>query len=92
MRQIHGNTEQMVGLVAGSRTYKNVKRCLFDVLQRGCVYSRFLFTADGFDMYRWLVDRYLVGACVYGQVIKKRKKNRVDGQTQPIVWDPGTTR
>ena len=27
--------------------------------------------------YRWLVARYLVGACVYGQVIKKRKKNRV---------------
>ena len=23
------------------------------------------------------MDRYLVGACVYGQVIKKRKKNRV---------------
>ena len=66
-----------VGLVVGSRTYKNVKRCLFDVLQRGCVYSRFLFTTDGFDMYRWLVDRYLAGACVYGQVIKKRKKNRV---------------
>ena len=66
-----------VGLVVGSRTTKNVKRCLFDVLQRGCVYSRFLFTTDGFDMYRWLVDRYLTGACVYGQVIKKRKKNRV---------------
>ena len=28
-------------------------------------------------MYEWLVNRYLVGACVYGQVIKKRKKNRV---------------
>jgi IS1 family transposase len=66
-----------VGLVVGSRTYRNVNRCLFAVLQRGCVYSRFLFTTDGFDMYRWLVDRYLAGACVYGQVIKKRKKNRV---------------
>ena len=39
-----------VGLVVGSRTYKNVKRCLFDVLPRG-VYSRFLFTTDGFDVY-----------------------------------------
>ena len=66
-----------VGLAVGSRTYKNVKRCLFDVLLRGFFYGRFLFTTDGFDMYRWLVDRYLVGACVYGQVIKKRKKNRV---------------
>ena len=75
-----------VGLVVGSRTYKNVKRCLLDVLHRGRIYSRFLFTTDGFEMYapkevplghRWLVDRYLAGACVYGQVIKKRKKNRV---------------
>jgi len=40
-----------VGLVVGSRTYKNVKRCLFDVLPRGRVYSRFLFTTDGFDVY-----------------------------------------
>ena len=66
-----------VGLVVGSRTYKNVKRCLFDVLMRGCFYGRFLFTTDGFEMYKWFVNRYLVGACVYGQVIKKRKKNRV---------------
>ena len=27
--------------------------------------------------HRWLVDRFLAGACIYGQVIKKRKKNRV---------------
>ena len=52
------------------------KRCLLDVLHRGCVYGRFLFTTDGFEMYGWLVNRYLVGACVHGQVIKKRK-NRV---------------
>ena len=61
----------------GSRTYKNVKRCLLDVLHRGCVYRRFLFTTDGFEMYRCLVDRYLAGACIYGQVIKNRRKNRV---------------
>jgi hypothetical protein len=44
---------------------------------RGLVYGQFLFTTDGFEMYRWLVARYLVEACIYGQVIKKRKKNRV---------------
>jgi transposase-like protein len=66
-----------VGLAVGSRTYKNVKRCLLDVLHRGCIYGRFLFTTDGVEMYRWLVDRYLAGACIYGQVIKKRRKNRV---------------
>ena len=31
-----------VGLTVGSRTYKNVKRCLLDVLQRGRIYDRFL--------------------------------------------------
>ena len=66
-----------VRLAVGSRTYKNVKRCLFDVLHRGCFYGRFLFTTDGFEMYEWLVNWYLAGACIYGQVIKKRKKNRL---------------
>ena len=54
-----------------------MNRCLLDILHRGCVCGRFLFTTDGFEMYRWLVDRYLTGACIYGQVIKKRRKNRV---------------
>ena len=44
---------------------------------RGLVYGQFLFTTDGFEMYRWVVNRYLVGVCIYGQIIKKRKKNRV---------------
>jgi hypothetical protein len=28
-------------------------------------------------MYRWFAQRYMPGACVHGQVIKKRRKNRV---------------
>ena len=66
-----------VGLVVGSRSYTNVKKCLFEVLRKGRVHGQFLFTTDGFDMYRWFAQRYMSGACVHGQVIKKRRKNRV---------------
>ena len=66
-----------VGLVVGSRSYANVKKCLFEVLRKGRVHGRFLFTTDGFDMYRWFAQRYMPGTCVHGQIIKKRRKNRV---------------
>ena len=36
-----------------------------------------MFTTDGFEMYEWAVKRSLVGACIFGQVIKKRRENRV---------------
>ncbi len=66
-----------VGLVVGSRSYTNVKKCLFEVLRKGRIHKQVLFTTDGFDMYRWFAQRYMPGACIHGQVIKKRRKNRV---------------
>ena len=30
-----------------------------------------------FELYRWFVQRYLKGIAIYGQIIKKRSKNRV---------------
>ncbi len=38
---------------------------------------RFLFTTDGFELYEWAAKRLLQGICIYGQVIKKRRENRV---------------
>ena len=61
----------------GKRNYQNMKRCLFQFLKNGRVSVPFLFTTDGLDMYRWFVQRYLKGIAIYGQIIKKRCKNRV---------------
>jgi hypothetical protein len=50
---------------------------LWQFLTNGRVLEPFLFTTDGLDMYRWFVQRYLKGVAIYGQIIKKRCKNRV---------------
>jgi len=50
---------------------------ILDTIQRGRIEHRFLFTTDGFEMYEWAVKRLLAGICIYGQVIKKRRENRV---------------
>ena len=55
----------------------HIKRVLLDTLQRGRVEHRFLFTTDGFEMYEWAAKELLLGVCIYGQVIKNRRENRV---------------
>ena len=74
---IEVSTRLWISMVVGNRTYQNVKRCLWQFLSKGRVSVPFLFTTDGFDMYRWFVQRYLKGVALYGQIIKKRSKNRV---------------
>ncbi len=64
-------------VVIGRRNFRNIKTGILDTLRCGRIESRFLFTSDGFEMYEWAVKRLLAGVCIYGQVIKKRRENRV---------------
>ena len=66
-----------VSAVVGRRNFRNIKRVILNTLQRGCVEHRFLFTTDGFELYEWAAKRLLKGVCIYGQVTKKRRENRV---------------
>ena len=66
-----------ISVEMGRRNFRNIKRVILNTLQRGCVEHRFLFTTDGFEMYEWAAKRLLPGICIYGQVIKKRRENRV---------------
>ena len=66
-----------ISVEIGRRNFRSIKRVLLDTLQRGRVEHRFLFTTDGFEMYEWAAKRLLLGVCIYGQVIKKRRENRV---------------
>ena len=50
---------------------------ILNTLERGRAERRFLFTTDGFEVYEWTTKRLLPGICIYGQVIKKRRENRV---------------
>jgi transposase-like protein/IS1 family transposase len=66
-----------ISVVVGSRNFRNIKTGILDTIQRGRIEHRFLFTTDGFEMYEWAVKRLLACVCIYGQVIKKRRENRV---------------
>jgi IS1 family transposase len=66
-----------ISVAIGRRNFRNIKEAVTNTLQQGCIKHRFLFTTDGFEMYEWAAKRFLVGICIYGQVIKKRRENRV---------------
>ncbi len=66
-----------VSAVVGRRNFRNLKGVILNTLQRGIVEHRFLFTTDGFEVYEWAAKRLLPSICIYGQVIKKRRENRV---------------
>jgi IS1 family transposase len=63
--------------VIGRRSYRNTEAVFNDVLYRGTIVGRLLVTSDGFDYYEAVIRRLLGHACVYGQVLKTRRNNRV---------------
>ncbi len=66
-----------ISVEIGRRNFRDIKKVMTDSLQRGRIEHLFLFTTDGFEMYEWVAKRLLSGIYIYGQVIKKRRENRV---------------
>jgi hypothetical protein len=66
-----------ISVGVGRRSFRNIKTGILNTLRRGRIERRFLFTTDGFGMYEWAVKKLLAGVCIYGQVIKKQRENRV---------------
>jgi IS1 family transposase/transposase-like protein len=66
-----------IGSVFGRRSYKNVKRVIIDAVSNGRFTHRFLFTTDGYEPYAWAAKSVLGMSCIYAQVFKKRRNNRV---------------
>ena len=64
-------------MVVGRRNFRHIKKVILSTLKRGLIEHRFLSTTDGFEMYELAAKRLLRGVCVYAQVIKKRRENRV---------------
>jgi len=77
-------------VVIGRRSFANVKLALRKAVHNGKYMKRFLFTTDGFDPYAWAVKQILLPLCVYGQVIKKRRKNRVVKVDRKLVYGTGS--
>ena len=63
--------------VLGRRSYRNIRRLFCDVVSRGDIDAPLFITTDGFRPYDWVISRVFGPACVYGQIIKTRRKNRV---------------
>jgi IS1 family transposase len=63
--------------VVGRRNYRNTLGLFRDILRRMKLDSVPLITTDGFKFYRQVVRRLFGLACLYGQVIKKRRNDRV---------------
>ncbi len=63
--------------VVGNRNYRSVKTLLTQVIDVCRIVGLFIFTTDGFEPYFWAAKNLLDSICLYAQVIKKRRKNRV---------------
>ena len=65
------------GSFLGRRSYRNTKAVINDVILRGRLVGFPLIATDGFEYYFAVIARLIGPACVYGQVIKTRRNNRV---------------
>jgi len=63
-----------ISKVVGSR---NIKTLLNQVIDACQIVNPFIFTTDGFEPYSWAAKNLLDSICLYAQVIKKRRKNRI---------------
>jgi IS1 family transposase len=63
--------------IVGKRNYKNIRRLFQDTIFRSEMNAEPLITTDGFRPYTWVIKRLFGCSCVYGQVIKTRRKDRV---------------
>ncbi len=50
------------------------------------IVNPFIFTTDGFEPYSWATRNFLSPICLYAQVIKKRRKNRVINVERRMIF------
>ena len=65
------------GSVLGRRSYRNTEAVITDVILRGRLVGVPLIATDGFEYYFGVIARFFGSACVYGQVLKTRRNDRV---------------
>jgi transposase-like protein/IS1 family transposase len=63
--------------IVGRRSYRNTLALFQDVVSRMKFERLPLIATDGFDFYRKVVGRVFGPACLYGQVIKTRRNDRI---------------
>ena len=76
----------MPSTMVGARSYRNVKRVIADTSRRGRFEDFPLITTDGYYYYTLAIGRIFDRACVYGQVIKTRRNDRVVKVDRRLVF------
>lgn len=79
------STRLWPSVLTGKRSYKNIRKLFGKVLHKGSVENKLLISTDGFTPFGWVLKRMLGPACQYGQVVKKRKKNRIIKVDRKVV-------
>jgi IS1 family transposase len=75
-----------ISKVVGNRNYRNVKTLLNQVIDACRIVNPFIFTTDGFEPYFWATKNLMSSICLYAQVIKKRRKNRVINVERRMIF------
>jgi transposase-like protein/IS1 family transposase len=63
--------------VVGRRSYQNTLALFQDVAERANIEDIPLITTDGFEFYERVIGQVFGPACVFGQIIKTRRNNRI---------------
>ncbi len=71
--------------VVGGRSYRNTQALFRDVFERMIPGQIPLITTDGFEFYKKVIGRVFGPACLYGQVIKTRRNDRIVKVERRIV-------
>jgi IS1 family transposase len=71
--------------VVGGRSYRNTQALFREVFERMIPGQIPLITTDGFEFYKKVIGRVFGPACLYGQVIKTRRNDRIVKVERRIV-------
>jgi IS1 family transposase len=75
-----------VSTVVGRRSYRKTHSLISDTLARGIIVGIPLIATDGFKFYTRVIGRLFGAACVYGQVVKTWRKDRVTKvERRPVI-------
>lgn len=72
-------------VLTGKRNYNNIRKLFGKALHKGIIERKLFITTDGFTPYGWVLKRMLGHACIYGQIVKKRKKNRITKVDRKVI-------
>jgi len=82
---IEVSTRLWPSVLTGKRSYKNIRKLFGRAIHKGNIDNKLFITTDGFTPYSWVLKRMFGPACLYGQVVKKRKKNRITKVDRKVI-------